>query len=336
MRLLKQSTAYNAVVFMTDSSDHVTGKTGLTLTITASKAAGSFASISPTVTELATGWYKLALDTTMTNTLGDFALHITATGADPTDVIMQIVSFDTQDAVRMGLTALPNAAAEASGGLYTRGTGAGQINQDANGRIDANVKTWIGGAIPAVNVTGVPLVDAKYLLGTIFATPNTAGVPLVDVSKWLGTTVATPTVAGIPKAEVSSIAAGAITATAIATDAITAAKVADGTIDAATFASGAINAAAIATDALGALELAAGAATEIADALLATVIDANAPANMQTVKQHLTLTAAALMAPTGDSLEGSTPTIRDLGNTKNRIVLGYSGGDRTLTSGDGS
>lgn len=35
-------------------------------------------------------------------------------------------------------TALPNAAAEAAGGLYTRGTGAGQINQANNGQIDVN------------------------------------------------------------------------------------------------------------------------------------------------------------------------------------------------------
>src|SRR4030095_6253533 len=40
------------------------------------------------------------------------------------------------DGVRAGLTALPNAAAEAAGGLYTRGTGGRQINQDANGRVD--------------------------------------------------------------------------------------------------------------------------------------------------------------------------------------------------------
>lgn len=51
---------------------------------------------------------------------------------------IQLVSFDPYDAVRLGLTALPNAAAEASGGLYTRGTGAGQINQAANGMIDTN------------------------------------------------------------------------------------------------------------------------------------------------------------------------------------------------------
>ena len=49
-----------------------------------------------------------------------------------------LTAVDLQDSVRGGMTALPNAAAEAAGGLYTRGTGAGQINQPANGRIDAN------------------------------------------------------------------------------------------------------------------------------------------------------------------------------------------------------
>lgn len=48
---------------------------------------------------------------------------------------------DLADGVRAGLTALPNAAAEAAGGLYTRGTGAGQIAQDANGNVRANVDT---------------------------------------------------------------------------------------------------------------------------------------------------------------------------------------------------
>lgn len=46
---------------------------------------------------------------------------------------------DLDDSVRAGLTALPNAAAEAAGGLYTRGSGAGQINQPANGVIDTRL-----------------------------------------------------------------------------------------------------------------------------------------------------------------------------------------------------
>ena len=46
-------------------------------------------------------------------------------------------------------TALPGAAAEAAGGLYTRGTGAGQINQDANGRIDSNVAAMAANVLTA-------------------------------------------------------------------------------------------------------------------------------------------------------------------------------------------
>jgi len=90
MRTLKQSTAYDLSVFMTDSADHVTGKTGLTLTITAGKAGAAFASISPTVTERGSGWYSAALTTSHTDTNGDMAFHITGTGADPSDLVVQI------------------------------------------------------------------------------------------------------------------------------------------------------------------------------------------------------------------------------------------------------
>lgn len=88
--MLKQSTARNLLVFMTDSSDRVTGKTGLTLTITASKDGGAFAGIAPTVTERGSGWYSVALTAGNTDTLGDLALHVTAAGADPTDVREQV------------------------------------------------------------------------------------------------------------------------------------------------------------------------------------------------------------------------------------------------------
>lgn len=54
------------------------------------------------------------------------------------DLLIRLTSFDPHDAVRGGLTALPNVNAEAAGGLYTRGTGAGQINQTNNGQIDSN------------------------------------------------------------------------------------------------------------------------------------------------------------------------------------------------------
>jgi hypothetical protein len=116
MRIAKQSTAKNLKVFMTDSTDRTAGKTGLTLTITACKdGESSFTSISPTVTDLGNGWYNLALTTTHTNTLGDMALHITATGADPSDPLVLVVANDLA-------TALP-----ANSNL---------LSIDANGRVD--------------------------------------------------------------------------------------------------------------------------------------------------------------------------------------------------------
>ncbi len=90
--LLKNSTARSKLVFMTASSDHVTGLASATLTITASKDGAAFGSITPIVTDLGSGWYKLALTASHTDTLGDLALHITATSADPTDVKWQVVS----------------------------------------------------------------------------------------------------------------------------------------------------------------------------------------------------------------------------------------------------
>lgn len=90
MRKAKQSTAKNVMVLMVDSTDHVTGKAGLTLTITASKDGGAFASISPTVTERGNGWYSLALTASHTDTLGDLALHITGAAADPADMVLLV------------------------------------------------------------------------------------------------------------------------------------------------------------------------------------------------------------------------------------------------------
>ncbi len=92
MRIAKLSTARNVIVFMTTATDHVTGLAGLTLTITASKDGAAFAGISPSVTDRGSGWYSLALTTSHTDTLGDLALHITATLADPSDLVLQVCS----------------------------------------------------------------------------------------------------------------------------------------------------------------------------------------------------------------------------------------------------
>lgn len=119
MRRLKQSTARNILVWMSDSSDHITGKTGLTLTITASKAGAAFASITPTVTERTNGWYQLALTSSHTDTLGDFALHITGASADALDVMMQVVAYD-EDSAHLGILSYAHETSRTLLGVFRR------------------------------------------------------------------------------------------------------------------------------------------------------------------------------------------------------------------------
>lgn len=94
------------MVFVTQSSDHVNGLTGATLTITASKDGAAFASISPTVTERGDGWYNIALTSSHTDTTGDLALHITATGGDPSDLVRQVVAYNPYSSTSLGLSYL--------------------------------------------------------------------------------------------------------------------------------------------------------------------------------------------------------------------------------------
>lgn len=123
--LLKQNQTAQALMFlMVDSTDHVTGKTGLSPTVTLSKNGGSFASPSGAVTEVANGWYKVAGNATDANTLGSLVLHATGTGADPTDKEFSVVAFDPQVATNLGLSALPTANPGAAGGLFIAGTNA--------------------------------------------------------------------------------------------------------------------------------------------------------------------------------------------------------------------
>ncbi len=108
---IKQSTANLALVFfMVDSTDHVTGKTGLTPTVTLSKNGGSFASPAGAVTEIANGFYKVAANSTDSNTLGVLALTATATGADRCAMAYEVVANIESDSIS-AIAALNNLSA---------------------------------------------------------------------------------------------------------------------------------------------------------------------------------------------------------------------------------
>lgn len=113
-----------------------------------------------------------------------FEITTTALNIKPLPAEIQLTAIDFEDAVRMGLTALPNAVAEALGGLYTRGSGAGQINQPASGIIDSNVERWKNTAVNE-QTAGYPAVTVKDGSGTGEINTNggkVVGVELVDTT----------------------------------------------------------------------------------------------------------------------------------------------------------
>lgn len=179
------------------------------------------------------GWYQLCPpNAALASGAKSVAIHLQgAAGMAPLPLEIELTAFDNQDGVRGALTALPNAAAEAAGGLYTRGSGAGQINQAANGQVDTNVARWLNTAVSTPTVAGVPNVNAKTWndLATVALplVPTTAGRTL-DVSvggeaglDWANigsptTTVALTgsTIATTQKVDVETIKTQAVTAAA--------------------------------------------------------------------------------------------------------------------------
>lgn len=95
MRQRKQSTiTYPIPFFMSDSSDHMTGKLSLTPVVTLSKNGGTFESALGSVVEIGNGWYKLVGNSTDRNTLGSLIIHAEASGSDTFDIDYYIVSYD--------------------------------------------------------------------------------------------------------------------------------------------------------------------------------------------------------------------------------------------------
>jgi len=135
----------------------LTAITLATQTVGGAYSSGGFVEISSTN---APGLYRFDVPNAVIATAGIASVTFTGAANLATHTVYFVVTaVDFYDSVRGGMTALPNAAAAASGGLFTRGTGAGQINQDANGRIDVN-QVAAGGAagtyasgIPAVSLT---------------------------------------------------------------------------------------------------------------------------------------------------------------------------------------
>jgi len=200
----KGATSNSVAVFIRDSSSSTgAGLTGLaynTASLVASYVRPGAARTAITLaTQTVTGAYSSGgfVEVDATNMPGVYRLDVPnavfATGVNSAVVMLKgatnmescvmefgLQAVDLQDAVRGGLTALPNAAAAAAGGLFTRGTGAGQINQDANGRIDVNI---VNAAVNTINASALA-TDAVTEIQSGLATSSaltTAQTSLTDI-----------------------------------------------------------------------------------------------------------------------------------------------------------
>lgn len=94
--ILKQSTNYTRQFLMISSSDHISPATGKTPTVELGKAgnAGVAASGSGSIAEVDAanlpGIYKITLNATDTNTIGDLVVYCTAANCDQTSFVDQV------------------------------------------------------------------------------------------------------------------------------------------------------------------------------------------------------------------------------------------------------
>jgi hypothetical protein len=156
---IKQATAVQPLVFlMVDSTDHITGKTGLSPTVTISKNGAAFASPAGAVSEIGNGLYAVAANATDSETLGPLVLHATATGADPVDWLYPIVAYDPLTVAVGANTATPPTVGaiadqvwdEARSGHATAGT----FGEKVNAELDSATATQIDTIEAALTTLG--------------------------------------------------------------------------------------------------------------------------------------------------------------------------------------
>jgi hypothetical protein len=190
MQEAKQNAAKHFSVVMRDPT------TGLGAVLTSTILAGltvqikkgsltSYSTITPTLTIVGTtGLLDIAFTGPHFDTLGVAAVNVSGPGVLANDdLFIDVVAIDKTDAIRAGLTAIPNAAAGVTGGLPTLGASIPDANAGANGGLPT-----LGGAIP--NVTfgtsgGLPTKqnvddDATAVIAAINAHTDAAlagGVP---------------------------------------------------------------------------------------------------------------------------------------------------------------
>lgn len=335
LAVLKGTTSFSVDIFIQDSSVTTgAGLSGLTNTSTGIQAwyrrgatgtptqIGSTSSLTSLANAQAawssggfvavssmTGLYRFDIpDAVLASGVNDCRVMLFgATNMVPVVLELQLVSYDPNDAVRLGLTAMPNAASGSAGAIITSGTGTAQLAV-TGGRANSDVVYWNASAVATPNVAGYPRTDVAYNAGSAITSASgrqevnvshfggtagtfSAGIPSVNTAQWRGT-------------QPNVLISGRVDSNPGATQA--------GVITSSTFA----------TDAIDANALAASAGTEIATAVGALVVET---AGSITLKQFASLAGAVLYGQT----TSSGNTIKTADGTATRVTATVSSNTRT-------
>ena len=98
LRSILQNSTAGFYIFASDSATPTSGKTGLTITATLSKAGGTANSVSPTYSEIGNGLYWVAPIAAHRDTLGEIAWQFSGTGAIIAPRLEKVVAVNDQTA----------------------------------------------------------------------------------------------------------------------------------------------------------------------------------------------------------------------------------------------
>jgi hypothetical protein len=130
------------------------------------------------------GWYQFCPpNAALASGAKSCAFHLKgATNMAPLPIEVQLVSYDPDDAVRLGLTAMPNVASGSAGAILTDGTGTAQITS-SSGQIQVQSGTLTGQILATAGIASVNAVK----FGGTSVTPRDIGASvLLDVGTGTG------------------------------------------------------------------------------------------------------------------------------------------------------
>lgn len=140
------------------------------------------------------GLHHVELTASEVSALGIFSVHYRSATAIAQTVFGKIVNYDSGDSVRFGQFALPNAAADAAGGLIVMGTGANQLQPSLGSvglRAIIHSQATVGGVdnITPRNYSGVSVeVRSGGIQAVSMGAGNYSGVSVEVKLKGIATT----------------------------------------------------------------------------------------------------------------------------------------------------